>query len=189
MRRPINRLPLRRTIRLPLINIKEPIPLRPPISARRQLNNLRRSDFAHPQRQQSRHRPGVEDVACVQESLLAGCGEAVEAREGLFDRGVQAGGVDRKVCGEIFEMRGERVGGGGEVGGCGCENTIGRLSVEGVSDQEQVWFFWIDGSHRCRTRHLVRPIACEGKRMQGLRLLVWRGRVRGGGFRSCCLRV
>lgn len=182
VRRPINRLPLRRTICLPLINIKEPIPLLPPISPSSQLDDLRRSDFPNPERQQRWHRPGVEDVARVKESFLArGSREVFETRDGLFDRGVQARSIDREVQGEILEGRGQRVGGGSEVGCCSWRS----MSMSGLGRKRLSQ----DDTHHCRTQHSAHPIAFEGKRTQGLLLLVWRGLGTGGEFRLCCLGV
>jgi hypothetical protein len=44
-----------------------------------------------------------------------------------------------------------------------------------------------DRSHHYKTQHSARPTAREAKRMQSLRLLVWRGLERDGEFRMCCL--
>ena len=139
MRRPIDRHTLRSAISLPLVDVEETKTTtqvsrtylvncdRKPksnhdhrtienslislcsIRPGGQLNDLRRSDFAHPKRQQARHRPRVQDVTSVQESLVAGRRKPVEPREGLFDRGVQAGCVDGDVRGEVVERGGDGV--------------------------------------------------------------------------------
>jgi len=81
---------------------------------------MRRSSLTNTKRSKRRLGLDVQDVACVQESFGSRVREGFEAGQGLFDRGVQADGVDGQVLGEVCQGWREGVGGAGEVDCCGC---------------------------------------------------------------------
>ena len=94
------------------------------VSSRSKLNDMRRSSLADTKRGEGRLGLDVQYVACVQEGFGGRVREGFEACERLFDRGVEADGVDGQVLGEVCQGWGERVGGAGEVNCCGCDSDV-----------------------------------------------------------------